>query len=72
MYLNGGNITQGMSDPGGVRVLDLTSNPELPVVRGGWGTKYLHDTRILRDTIWGANIYATGSGTGSMSPPAAG
>jgi choice-of-anchor B domain-containing protein len=53
LYINGGNA----STNGGVRILDLTSNPELPVVRGAWTTYYVHDCRVVNDTIWAANIY---------------
>jgi len=53
LYINGGNA----SSNGGVRILDLTSNPELPVVRGAWTTYYVHDCRVVNDTIWAANIY---------------
>ncbi|MGH2575995.1 MAG: choice-of-anchor B family protein [Ignavibacteria bacterium] len=51
LYLNGGNYMMG-----GVFVLDLTSNPELPVKRGEWETRYVHDCRVRNDTIWACNI----------------
>jgi choice-of-anchor B domain-containing protein len=51
IYLNGGNIGIG-----GITVLDLTQDPENPVVRGGWQSEYVHDSRIINDTIWAANI----------------
>ncbi len=57
LYLNGGNVTTGLPDIGGTKILDLTSNPELPVVRGGWGTYYVHDSRVRNDTMYVANIY---------------
>ncbi len=57
LYLNGGNVTSGMSDPGGVRIIDLTSNPENPTVRGGWGNEYVHDSRVRNDTMYACNIY---------------
>jgi len=57
LYLNGGNVTTGMPDIGGTKILDLTSNPELPVVRGGWGTYYVHDCRVRNDTMYVCNIY---------------
>jgi hypothetical protein len=38
-------------------ILDLTTNPEAPVQRGSWDTKYIHDCRVLNDTIWACNIY---------------
>jgi choice-of-anchor B domain-containing protein len=56
LYINGGNVTQGLSDPGGVTILDLT-NPEVPVKRGSWGNYYVHDCRVRQDTIWACNIY---------------
>ncbi len=51
LYLNGGNYGVG-----GVVVLDLWQNPEAPVKRGQWETEYVHDCRILNDTIWACNI----------------
>jgi choice-of-anchor B domain-containing protein len=56
IYLNGGNNTMGGADPGGVTVLDVT-NPTSPVRRGSWSTYYVHDCRIVNDTIYAANIY---------------
>jgi choice-of-anchor B domain-containing protein len=57
LYLNGGNVTQGMSDEGGIAIVDLTSNPSNPTLRGKWGNEYVHDCRVRNDTIWAANIY---------------
>src|SRR4030095_3254802 len=60
LYLNGGNVTSGLAgtgDVGGVRILDLTSNPENPTVRGGWKTYYVHDCRVRNDTMYACNIY---------------
>ncbi len=56
LYLHGGNVSPGLPNVGGVTVLDLT-NPVAPVKRGSWGTQYVHDSRILQDTIWACNIY---------------
>ena len=53
LYLNGCNSSFGQ----GVTVMDLTSNPEVPVKRGGWNTQYVHDCRVRDDTIWACNIY---------------
>ena len=53
LYLNGGNA----SSNGGVAVIDLT-NPEVPVKLGQWTTEYVHDCRVLNDTIWAANVYS--------------
>jgi choice-of-anchor B domain-containing protein len=52
LYMNGGNYGNG-----GVFILDLTTDPELPVKRGEWETEYVHDCRVLNDTIWACNIY---------------
>ncbi|HEY3249658.1 MAG TPA: choice-of-anchor B family protein [Ignavibacteria bacterium] len=56
IYLNGGNNTQGGTDPGGVTVLDIT-NPTTPVHRGSWSNFYVHDCRVINDTIYACNIY---------------
>ncbi|MCC6865439.1 MAG: choice-of-anchor B family protein [Ignavibacteria bacterium] len=56
IYLNGGNNTIGGSDQGGVTILDIT-NPVAPVKRGSWSNYYVHDSRILNDTIYACNIY---------------
>lgn len=51
LYCNGGNYNNG-----GVFILDLL-DPENPVKRGQWGTRYIHDCFIKNDTIFGASIY---------------
>ena len=51
LYLNGGNYLVG-----GVVVLDIT-NPTQPVKRGQWEVQYVHDERVLNDTLWACNIY---------------
>jgi len=56
LYINGGNVSTGLSDPGGVTVIDLT-NPEVPVKRGSWGNYYVHDCRVRNDTMYACNIY---------------
>ncbi len=62
LYLNGCNSSFG----NGTVVVDLT-NPLVPVKRGSWNGEYVHDCRVLRDTIWAANIYdASNGGTGSI------
>ncbi|MBX7041269.1 MAG: choice-of-anchor B family protein [Ignavibacteria bacterium] len=53
LYLNGGNA----SPNGGVAIIDL-SNPTVPVKLGQWTTEYVHDCRVLNDTIWTANVYS--------------
>ncbi|HMS65016.1 MAG TPA: choice-of-anchor B family protein, partial [Ignavibacteria bacterium] len=51
LYSNGGNYNNG-----GVFILDLL-DPENPVKRGQWGTRYVHDCSIRNDTIYAASIY---------------
>ncbi|HMS34606.1 MAG TPA: choice-of-anchor B family protein [Ignavibacteria bacterium] len=51
LYLNGSNASFGQ----GIAVLDL-SDPVNPVLRGKWNTRYVHDCRVLRDTIFAMNI----------------
>jgi choice-of-anchor B domain-containing protein len=57
LYLNGGNVTNGQSDDGVLKIIDLTTNPENPTVRGGWGNEYIHDCRVRNDTMYACNIY---------------
>jgi len=52
LYLNGSNPSFGQ----GVAVLDLSVDPENPELRGKWNTRYVHDCRIIRDTIFAMNI----------------
>ncbi|MDQ3019216.1 MAG: choice-of-anchor B family protein [Bacteroidota bacterium] len=52
LYLNGGNSATN----GGVTVVDI-ADPINPVKMGQWSTLYVHDCRILNDTIWASNIY---------------
>lgn len=51
LYLSGGNVCPN----GGVQILDLL-NPLTPVSRGFNSVRYIHDCRIVDDTIWAANI----------------
>lgn len=51
LYLNGANNSLGH----GTVVLDLT-NPEVPVRRGIWNERYVHDCRVINDTMWSSNI----------------
>jgi choice-of-anchor B domain-containing protein len=51
LYLNGSNASFGQ----GITVLDL-SDPVNPVLRGKWNTRYVHDCRVYRDTIYAMNI----------------
>jgi hypothetical protein len=52
LYLNGGDYILG-----GTFILDLTSRTGVPIKRGEWETEYIHDCRIVNDTIWGAGIF---------------
>jgi choice-of-anchor B domain-containing protein len=51
LYVNGASIGQG------VTVYDLTVDPETPVKRGAYNNDYVHDCRIVNDTIYSANVY---------------
>ncbi|MEO8209993.1 MAG: choice-of-anchor B family protein [bacterium] len=55
LYLNGANGS--FVGNGGIAILDLSVDPETPVLRGKWTTEYVHDCRILNDTIWAARVY---------------
>lgn len=52
LYLNGGNSAAN----GGITVVDI-ADPENPVKMGQWTSLYVHDCRIVNDTIYAANIY---------------
>lgn len=52
LYLNG-TLFNGSFQ--GTTVLDL-SDPLNPVRRGGWNEHYVHDSRIINDTIYASNI----------------
>lgn len=52
LYLSGGNYLSG-----GIFVLDISVNPASPIKRGEWQTEYVHDCRVVNDTIWAANIF---------------
>lgn len=53
LYLHGGNA----AFTSGIAVVDLSVNPEVPVLRGKWSNLYVHDSRIVNDTIWACNVY---------------
>lgn len=55
LYLNGANSS--FSPNQGIVVYDLTNDPETPVVRGKWTGLYVHDCRVVNDTIYAANIF---------------
>ncbi len=52
LYCNGGGYNNG-----GVFILDLL-DPENPMKRGQWGTRYVHDCFIKNDTIFAASVYS--------------
>ncbi|MBX7045598.1 MAG: choice-of-anchor B family protein [Ignavibacteria bacterium] len=52
LYLSGTNIEMGK----GIAIVDLSSNPENPVLRSIWNTYGVHDCRVLRDTIYACNL----------------
>src|SRR5690606_1471902 len=56
LYLHVGDVTLGGSDAGGIAIVDV-SNPESPVKRGTWSDHYVHDSRVIDDTIYACNIY---------------
>ena len=55
LYLSGANSS--FVQNGGIAILDLTVDPETPVLKGKWTTLYVHDCRVENDTIWAANIF---------------
>ena len=50
LYINGGNYSSG-----GIVILDLEPDPANPVKLGEWEADYVHDSRIVNDTIWACN-----------------
>lgn len=58
LYLNGGDNTYGGNEQGGTTILDIT-NPQSPVKRGQWSNYYVHDCRVINDTLYAANIFFT-------------
>lgn len=55
LYLNGVNTS--FVPMGGTAILSL-ANPEAPVKIGQWSSKYVHDSRIINDTIYASCINA--------------
>jgi choice-of-anchor B domain-containing protein len=51
LYMSGGDYGIG-----GIFILDLTQNTVNPTKRGEWELAYIHDCRVVNDTIWGAGI----------------
>lgn len=56
MYLNGCSGWSG----GGIVIFDLRPDPENPVYVGEYQPHYIHDSYVLRDTIYAAGIYGNG------------
>jgi hypothetical protein len=56
MYLNG----CAQWSPGGMLIFDLRSNPTSPVFVGQYQPEYIHDSYVLRDTIYGSAVYGGG------------
>lgn len=52
LYLNGGDYNGG-----GIFIFDISQNPVNPIKRGDWYEHYIHDCRIVNDTIWAAAIF---------------
>src|SRR5690606_3618117 len=52
LYINGSNSSFG----DGTTVLDLSVDPESPIVRGSWNDRYVHDARIIDDTLYASCI----------------
>lgn len=50
LYVNGGNYLNG-----GIVILDIGKDPVNPVKLGDWQDDYVHDCRIINDTIWACN-----------------
>jgi choice-of-anchor B domain-containing protein len=56
MYLNG----CANWNPGGMVIFDLRTDPTSPVYVGQYQPEYIHDSYVLRDTIYGAAVYGGG------------
>lgn len=56
LYLNG----CATWSPGGMVIFDLRNNPESPVFAGQYQPEYIHDSYILRDTIYASAVNAGG------------
>ncbi len=56
LYLNG----CANWSPGGMVIFDLRNDPENPVFAGTYEPEYIHDSYVLRDTIYASAIYGGG------------
>ena len=52
LYLSGGDYNGG-----GIFIFDLSIDPVNPTKRGNWYEHYIHDCRVVNDTIWAAAIF---------------
>ena len=52
LYLSGGDYNGG-----GIFVYDISQDPVSPLKRGEWYENYIHDCRVINDTIWAAAIF---------------
>jgi len=52
LYMNGGDYNNG-----GIFVFDISQDPVNPFKRGSWHQHYIHDCRVVNDTIWAAAIF---------------
>jgi choice-of-anchor B domain-containing protein len=56
MYLNG----CASWSPGGIVIFDLHTDPTNPTFVGTYEPEYIHDSYVLRDTIYGSAVYSGG------------
>jgi choice-of-anchor B domain-containing protein len=59
MYLNG-CANWGTQNQRGIIIFDLRSDPTNPQFLGEYSPAYIHDSYVLRDTIYGSAIYSGG------------
>ncbi|MEO8513853.1 MAG: choice-of-anchor B family protein [Ignavibacteria bacterium] len=52
LYLNGADYNNA-----GIFIFDLSQDPVHPLKRGNWYENYIHDCRVVNDTIWAAAIF---------------
>ena len=59
MYLNG-CANWGTQNQRGIVIFDLRTDPTNPVFVGEYSPEYIHDSYVLRDTIYGAAVFTGG------------
>ena len=52
LYLNGADYNNA-----GIFIFDISQDPVHPLKRGNWYENYIHDCRVVNDTIWAAAIF---------------